>query len=212
MTAAKATVNRPDDLDGLLARARAGEGAAWGELVERYGPLVLAVARDVGLGEADQEEVFQETWLALWRQLDLLASNAALPGWIAVTARRQAIKVVDQRTRRRDREHRAVEDASREPTPAGDEFAERAEERVAVRRALGRLPERCRVLLEALFFTADDSSYEGLSRRLGIARGSIGPTRQRCLLKLAELLADEADRSAPRSSTFGRIREDRGSH
>jgi hypothetical protein len=58
--------------------------------------------------------------------------------------------------------------------------------------AVRRLPERCRELLRIVAHV-DRPDYEAVSTALGMPRGSIGPTRGRCLAKLRELLlADPA--------------------
>jgi len=62
------------------------------------------------------------------------------------------------------------------------------EDEQAVRRALGAMGERCRRLLRALYFDPSLASYDEVAARLGIPRGSIGPTRQRCLARLREEL------------------------
>ena len=50
------------------------------------------------------------------------------------------------------------------------------------------LPDRCRALLELLYYAEDRPSYEEISRRLEMPVPSIGPTRARCLEKLKKLL------------------------
>jgi len=57
-----------------------------------------------------------------------------------------------------------------------------------VRRALDRLDERCRALLLLLFEEEVTPSYDEVAIRLGMAIGSIGPTRGRCIAKLRQLL------------------------
>lgn len=59
-----------------------------------------------------------------------------------------------------------------------------------VREAVATLPGRCPQLVAAL---AEDPppTYRELSRRLGMPRGSIGPTRARCLACLRVLLHAE---------------------
>ena len=60
----------------------------------------------------------------------------------------------------------------------------REEERIAVQRGLANLSQRDRTLLGLL--SADPPvSYGTISTQLGIPVGSIGPTRARCLSKLA---------------------------
>jgi len=54
-----------------------------------------------------------------------------------------------------------------------------------------KLVKRCRELLVAAF-RADRPDYDQLAERLGMPRGSIGPTRGRCLNKLRTLIEENA--------------------
>lgn len=79
-----------------------------------------------------------------------------------------------------------------------------ARERAAeVRAAVARLPARCAVLVSALLDepTAD---YRALAALLEMPRGSIGPTRSRCLgclrRRLGPLLTPPAERARPASA------------
>jgi len=49
---------------------------------------------------------------------------------------------------------------------------------------LSELPARCRVLIRMLFFETPAVSYEEAAKRLGLAKGSIGFIRMRCLNRL----------------------------
>ncbi len=75
------------------------------------------------------------------------------------------------------------------PDRAGlpEEELGRLEEQHLVRRAFEALPPRCRALLDLLYYAADAPSYEAVGQRLRMPVGSIGPTRARCLEKLARL-------------------------
>ena len=59
---------RADDADVLTASV-AGDDAAWSELVARYGRLVVSVPRRYGLGREACEDIFQEVFAILVRQL-----------------------------------------------------------------------------------------------------------------------------------------------
>jgi DNA-directed RNA polymerase specialized sigma24 family protein len=50
-----------------------------------------------------------------------------------------------------------------------------------------QLDERCRTLLQVLFF-GPDQDYARMAKTLGMPIGSIGPTRMRCLKRLRKLL------------------------
>jgi RNA polymerase sigma factor (sigma-70 family) len=198
----------------LVTRARDGDRQAWDALVDRYAPLIWAICRRYRLDRADAEHVGQTVWLRLLEQLENIRDPAALAGWLAATAQRESIRVL--RTRR--------------PHPAGyvpgarevpdDQSATAkqellaAERDAALREALARLPAYCQRLMALL--CADPSvPYAEISTRLGIAVGSIGPDRGRCLEELrrdpaiaaliraangprdGELRAPAADRARP---------------
>ncbi|HEY8944332.1 MAG TPA: hypothetical protein VIM73_08720, partial [Polyangiaceae bacterium] len=66
----------------------------------------------------------------------------------------------------------------------------RDDEREAVRRAFLAQDDKCRALLAyvAAFSRPD---YDVISEELGMKRGSIGPTRGRCLDKMRKTLLDD---------------------
>src|SRR6516162_2292952 len=78
----------------LVARARSGDRQAWDSLVERYAPLIWSICRRHRLGHADADDVGQSVWLRLVDQLDRVRDPAALPGWLATTARRECLRVL----------------------------------------------------------------------------------------------------------------------
>ena len=63
------------------------------------------------------------------------------------------------------------------------------EEEQAVRTAFFALTERCRRLLDALFFRDHPGSYADIAADLGVPVGSLGPTRRRCLEALKRALS-----------------------
>jgi len=76
--------NEESSDERLLAGLRAGDEAAFVELVERYGPSMLRVAR-LSVGSVHlAEEIVQETWLRVLRSLDRFESRSSLRTWIFV--------------------------------------------------------------------------------------------------------------------------------
>lgn len=176
-----------DEVEELVARAAGDDQAAWSLLVDRFAGLVWSVARSVGLGETDAADVCQTTWMRLAEHLDDVQETARLGAWLATTARREAIRVSRLGSRQvpvdpwewLQREDDALE------TPETGLLA--TERRLSVQLAVAELPERCRRLLLAL--AADPpASYVEISTGLNLPMGSIGPTRSRCLQRLAQLL------------------------
>src|SRR5664279_2320614 len=84
---------RPE-LTSLVNAAQRGDEEAWSELIGRYAPLVVSVARRFHLSVQDSEDVSQFVWLKLWEQLPDLREARALPGWIAATTKHEALRVI----------------------------------------------------------------------------------------------------------------------
>ena len=167
----------------LVTRARNGERQAWDALVERYAPLIWSICRRHGLGRADTEDVGQTVWLYLAGHLGNLHEPAALPGWLATTARRECLRLL-----RAGRPLTAgyVLDAETLPDDqAGTAEQEllAAERQAALREAFLDLPP-CGQRLIALLLEDPPVPYAEISVRLGIPVGSIGPNRRRYLDKM----------------------------
>ena len=60
-----------------------------------------------------------------------------------------------------------------------------------VREAIANLPARCGELVRLLFYEDPPIPYTEISHRLGLASGSIGFIRGRCLKRLQRLLEDQ---------------------
>ncbi|MFI8890037.1 RNA polymerase sigma factor [Streptomyces paradoxus] len=170
----------------LVAECLAGSQRAWAALVEQYSPLVWTVARSHRLDPTDCEEVYQLTWLRVYQSLARLHSPHRFPAWITTCARRESLA----QYRRSDR-YVPVGDAAVLDRPAAEHGPEGAllsrERRSEVLLALSELPARDRALL-SLLSTDPAPGYDEVSRRLGIARGSVGPLRARALRRLADRL------------------------
>ncbi len=180
----------------LVRRCLDGDRVAWTTLLARYADLAYALLRRAGLDDTTAEDAFQEVAVLLWKNLKKLRDVERLASWIGTTTRRVA-----WRTRKRGRTRGAHEAAaSKADVAAGAgpvEAAGRLEEEQALRAALSGLGERCRELLSLLYFQPVDLTYDEIAHRLGVPRGSLGPTRQRCLDALRDDLASRGLTGAP---------------
>ena len=192
----------------LVRRCLAGESDAWRGLLERYSDLVHALLRRAGLDEPSIEDAFQEVALLLWKNLRRLRDTERLASWVGTTTRRIA-----WRARRRARTREVHENAARrDDVLVQTDPGASVEEEQALREALGHLGARCRELLSLLYFQSSEASYEEVARKLSMPRGSLGPTRARCLEALRhELLlrgvgAEVSDSAVPASLQRGASR------
>jgi RNA polymerase sigma-70 factor (ECF subfamily) len=188
----------------LLVRLRSGDQAAFAELVDAWSPMLLRVALLHVSTRASAEEVVQETWLAVIRQLDGFEGRSSLRTWV--------FRILENQARTRGvREARAVpwssafaddggEDAG--PTvdpgrfrgpedrwcggwtpegrpapwhPAPEDAAVAAEIRRELRAALDELPARQRTVVEL-------RDVHGLSSDEVCERLGVSPGNQRILL------------------------------
>jgi RNA polymerase sigma factor (sigma-70 family) len=179
---------------GLVSSAINGEEEAWNELFSRFNPRLRVIARSFRLNEAEGADAAQNTWLLLVRNIRTIRDPNKVGAWLTVTMRRQCICVANTGRREELRAEWWSDDAC--TTEGPEEHALRAEQRAELRKALDRLPERQRALLLALSATPS-LSYEAVADLLGMSVGSIGPTRQRALRRLARLLTDNAVAAGP---------------
>lgn len=179
----------------LVAAARAGEDWAWVELRRRFNPMLTGQSRFQGLSPADVDEAVQNTWVKCFAHLDRVQSPEALPGWLRTVCKNEGLRMI--RLRKRciplDEDPLAALVTRSEPRlPEPLETVIQGETRRELWRAIGRLPRRQRVLLEAMLDpTADAPNYASISRDLAMPVGSIGPTRRRAMERLRRQLAPQ---------------------
>jgi RNA polymerase sigma factor (sigma-70 family) len=178
--------------EGIVRAAREGSPKAVDELVAELTPMLWHVARAAGLSEPDAEDVVQTAWLHLVSHLDEIHTPVALTSWLITTARREAwrVRAADRKTVPADQDWlTAIPDL----TADSEERVIVKDEQRALWAAFSKLPSRCQELLRIVAFVPRPD-YNVVARRLGMPRGSIGPTRGRCLEKLRAALDGEGDR------------------
>lgn len=168
----------PDDAE-LVARARRGDGEAFGVLVRRYQGRAYRLALRVLRDEEQAKDVVQDGFLKAYRALDRFEGRSGFYTWLYRLVMNLCI---DQR--RRDRSDREVEwddargaaEAGLGPTapgaPAGPAAAlERAELRELLDRAIEALPDGARRTLELR--EVDGLDYAAIARCLEIPKGTV---------------------------------------
>ncbi|MCF3134593.1 RNA polymerase sigma factor [Streptomyces olivochromogenes] len=173
----------------LVQSAVDGDAAAWKALVEGLSPLVWSVVRAHRLSDADGHEVYQTVWFRFAQNLGRIREPEKAGSWLASTARHECLKVIRSLTRLMPTDDpqvldRVSEDRTPEQTLIDSEEAAAEAERIRrLWQEFEELGERCRQLLRVLM-ASPPPSYVDVSAALGIAVGSIGPLRQRCLRRL----------------------------
>ena len=172
--------NEDDETAWLLRAAADGDPDAWNALVTRHGSLLRSIARAHRLTCADADDVVQTTWLRLVEHVSRIRTPGALRGWLAMTARRECLRILRQQARC-EPSAQPPEDAAVHDGMEIDARLLRTERDEALWHAFRRLPARDQILLDLLIA---DVPYQQISTSLEIPLGSIGPTRARSLSRL----------------------------
>jgi RNA polymerase sigma-70 factor (ECF subfamily) len=172
----------------LVGRCRAGDAAAWNELVERFSRYVYAIAvRGYRLPDHDAEDVFQDVFARAYERLGSLRDDAAIRPWLAQLTRNACVDRLRASAREQPEEEPAAE--------AVDATLERLDEALAVRDALESVSADCREILDGFF--ARDESYRTIGERLDLPAGTIASRISRCLGKLRAYLEGRNPAAGP---------------
>jgi len=167
----------------VVSRCRAGDEAAWPELVRAFAPYVHAIAvRAYRLSEPDAEDVFQEVFLRTWQHLARLRSDESIRPWIGQLTRRLCVDRLRSSARERTRE-----DLDAGLAAAGDALAQ-IDEALTVRQAIGRLPRIQQDIIERALVRGE--SHATIAAALGIAEGTVASRVSRARGRLRDLLAE----------------------
>ncbi len=148
-------------LDRFLARR---DALAFEVLVERHGPMVLAVCRGTLRDRDDLEDAFQATFLVLVRKAGSIRGRDSIGPWLHRVAHRVAVRANVESRRRREQERRAGEtcEATRDRGPREDLCA-------ALHEEIDRLPDRLRRPLVLCHLEARTHSQAAAELQMGEA-------------------------------------------
>lgn len=182
-------MSRPDDL--LLRRAREGDTAAFGELVELHQSRIYAVCLRILADPDDARDAAQDAFVTAFRKLAQFRGDAAFTTWlhrIAVNACYDELR----RAKRRPMLHALAatdDDRAPEPGPPAPDHADEIAGTVDVTRALAEIPDDFRIAL--VLADVEDLPYEEIARVLEVPVGTVKSRVHRGRVALARLLAGE---------------------
>ncbi len=175
----------PDE--DLVRECLAGNQSAWEALVEKHKRLVYSIPFKYGLPPEEAADVFQIVWSDLYRDLRKIEKAAALRGWLVTATARRCL--AQKKHRQRVMAGGTVDPELRDASPDPAALQREAEKEQQVHAAIAQLPKRCQKLVAMLFFEHPPRPYGAIARELGLAEGSVGFIRGRCLAKLKAVLS-----------------------
>ena len=173
----------------LILDCRNGDLGAWQRLLDRYERLVFSVPRRYGLSREDAADITQLTFTILFQSMDTLSEDSTLGAWLTTVARRHTWRRLDWKRR----EAAGWYGSSSEKILLADtdtKDIERWELTEWLDYGLSLVGKPCRDLLSALYLDPKQPTYAEVAARLGMAVGSVGPTRIRCLNRLRRVLGE----------------------
>jgi RNA polymerase sigma factor (sigma-70 family) len=173
---------RKDDL--LVRECLLGTEAAWSELIDKYKKLIYSIPVKSGFSAEDANEIFQAVCFTLLRDLPQLREPQALPAWLIRLTMRKCASFRDERLVYTE----ISPDAALETNELPEKLVQQLEREQIFREAIAETSPECAHLIRLLFFENPPLSYDEAAHALGLAKGSIGATRMRCLERLRRAL------------------------
>jgi RNA polymerase sigma factor (sigma-70 family) len=172
----------------MVSQCLKGNQEAWSALIDKYKNLIYSVPIKLRMYD-DAADIFQAVCVDLLTGLPQLREPRALPKWIMQASYHKCLQYQKKAEKTSQLINDEGEDfliASDQPLP--EHMLADLEKEQMVRDSITQLPPRCGQMVHMLFFENPPRSYEEVARELGIATGSIGFIRGRCLNKLKKQL------------------------
>jgi RNA polymerase sigma factor (sigma-70 family) len=191
-----------DRLEPLVASAAGGDTDAFNQiLVATSGmvaSIVLAIVRDVDMSQ----DIAQEVFLSAWRDLKKLRNSASFLPWLRQVARNRAHHALRTRIRRRrwlvpfsGQEERL--EAMADPNAGATARLLNAEQRHALRSALGSLPDDTREAL--ILFYREGQSVAQVAALLDLSEDAVKKRLSRARTALRGMILDQLGDSLKRT-------------
>lgn len=186
----ESTLSNPVTDDAkLIQGCLRGEEASWTALLSKYKGLIFSIPIKYGFSREEAADIFQSVCLDMLHDLANLRDSRALAGWLIRVTHNKCLRQLKQNRRFVSEEESPVEPEIPASEIPENRLRELQKEQV-LRDAIESLNSRCRQLVEILFFESPPRPYKDVASSLGLATGSIGFIRARCLNKLNQKLQE----------------------
>ena len=170
--------------EDLVEECLRGNERAWYCVVDKYKNLVYSAPMRYRMSPQDAADIFQEVWVDLYAELRNLRKPAALAGWLMSVASHKCYQWKRRHMRETGPPQPGHESEPRSREVTFPEMREQMERLQLLKQTVADLPDRCQRMVQMLFYHDPPLPYAEVARRLGLAEGSIGFIRGKCLEKL----------------------------
>ncbi len=199
----------------LIARAVAGEGAAFEALMRQHNQLLFRTARSVLSSDAEAEDAAQEAWLRAWRALASYRGESRLSTWLVRIVLNEALGRLRRRTAQVIPLEAAMLSTDPKTQAALTEAPSRGPEQLLLRAEVRRLMEAHIDLLPEVYRpvfmlrAVEEMSVEEVSSALDIPQATVRSRFFRARSLLREGLAQKMDSTLIEAFSFDGMRCDR---
>ena len=173
----------------LVQACLEGDEKAWNRLIDKYKRLIYSVPVKYGLSPDDAGDIFQNVCVDLFTNLSKLRKIESIRSWLITVATHKCFH--HKKHQRSDVELDAMEqEVAQDIAAAPPLVMQEIQEEQVVRDAIQKLTPRCAELVRMLFFEQPPVPYNEVAQKLGLATGSIGFIRGRCLSRLQKILGE----------------------
>jgi RNA polymerase sigma factor (sigma-70 family) len=175
----------------LIGRCLKGDQEAWSALIDKYKNLIYSIPIKLGMYQ-DAGDIFQSVCVDLLSELARFREHRALPKWLMQTCYHKCLHYQRAAGRLVELAPEGTDSNAAPPASSADDLPEhmlvQLEQEQILRDAISELPEKCERMVRLLFFENPPRPYENIAEELGMATGSIGAIRGRCLAYLRKHL------------------------
>ncbi len=207
------TRTRPLPLSGheseadVIARATAGEAAAFEVLMRRHNQLLFRTARAILTSDAEAEDAVQEGWLRAWRALPTFRAESRLSTWLVRIVRNEALgrlrrtsaQVIPLEAAMLSPDARTQAALTEDPARGPEPELLRTQIRKLMEARIDLLPEAYRSVF--MLRAVEEMCVEDVAAALEIPEATVRSRFFRARSLLREGLAQEMDKAL--SQTFG---------
>lgn len=181
-----------------LEQAKKGDKTAFAELFEHLRPTVFAIALRVA-GANDAEDVTMQAFLRIWQALPQFEGRSSPQSWAYRIAMNCALDNVRRKKRNVEQsltiqvdengsELSVLETVADERTPPPAHEMENNELRIRVQKAMRKLPDEHRIVLELRY--TEEMDYATIARATGVSIGTVMSRLFNAKRKLKRILTE----------------------
>ena len=162
--------------------------AAFRELVSTYQERLYWHIRKIVLNHDDTDDVLQNTFVKVWRNIDGFREESGLFTWLFRIATNESLTFLNQKKRKsfvtnEDTSDYLIENLQTDPYFDGDEL------QLRLQKAIARLPEKQRLVFNMRYY--DDIKYQDMEEILGTSAGALKASYHHAVKKIEEYLKSD---------------------